>query len=93
VVAPCQGSHGFDEQILRAIQAKAYPLAGPTSGRHYLLTAPREFGILQSGPGCRGPNAIRPIETTRFHHAAWQRGGGVAARGARALVRVSRDFD
>jgi hypothetical protein len=24
-----------------AIQAKAYPLAGPTSGRHYLLTAPR----------------------------------------------------
>jgi hypothetical protein len=23
------------------IQAKAYPLAGPTSGRHYLLTDPR----------------------------------------------------
>ena len=27
-------------------------LAGPC--RHYLLTSPREFGILQSGPGWRG---------------------------------------
>jgi hypothetical protein len=29
------------DKSLRAIQAKAYPLEGPTSGRHYLPTAPR----------------------------------------------------
>ena len=29
-------------------------LAGPCSGRHYLLTDPRQFGILRSGPGWRG---------------------------------------
>jgi hypothetical protein len=39
---------------LRAIQAEANLLAGPCSGRHYLLTAPRQFGILQFGPGWRG---------------------------------------
>jgi hypothetical protein len=39
---------------LRAIQAKANLPAGPCSGRHYLLTDPRQFGILQSGPGWRG---------------------------------------
>jgi hypothetical protein len=38
----------------RAIQAEANLLAGPCSGRHYLLTDPRQFGILQSGPGWRG---------------------------------------
>jgi hypothetical protein len=34
------------DKSLRAIQAKAYPLAGPTSGRHYLLA---NSIILQSG--------------------------------------------
>src|SRR4029077_11419542 len=37
--------------------------------------------------------AIRPIEATRFHHAARLCGCRLATRGARALVRVSRDFD
>jgi hypothetical protein len=40
------------------------------------LTAPRQFDILQTGPGWRGPNAIRSIETPRLHHAARRRGGG-----------------
>src|SRR5262245_45555676 len=38
------------------------------------LTDPRQFGILQSGRGCGGPNAIRPIETSRVlggAAAAW----------------------
>jgi hypothetical protein len=42
------------DEGLRAIQAKANLLAGPYSGRHYLLTDPRQFGILQFGPGWRG---------------------------------------
>src|SRR5262249_13037844 len=58
-------------------------LAGPCSGRRYLLTDPRQSDILQSGPGWRGPNAIRSIEPPRFHHA-YRRGGGVAAHGAPA---------
>jgi hypothetical protein len=51
-------------------QAKANLAAGPCSGHHYLLTDPRQFGILRSGPGWRGSHAIRSIETPRFHHAA-----------------------
>jgi hypothetical protein len=53
-------------------------LAGPCSGRHYLLTDPRQFGILQSGLGWWGPNAIRAIETTRVHHPHRRRGSRVA---------------
>src|SRR5262249_12688066 len=41
----------------------------------YLLTDPRQFDILQSGPSWRGANAIRSIETARIHHAARRRGG------------------
>src|SRR5262245_27222026 len=33
-------------------------------------------------------NAIRSTESTRVHHAARRRGGGVAARGARAARRA-----
>jgi IS5 family transposase len=41
---------------------------------------------MQSGPGWRGLNAIRSIETTRVHHVARRRGGCVAARGSRAAA-------
>src|SRR5262249_12155259 len=44
--------------------------------------------MLLFGPGWRGSNAIRPTETARVHHAAGRRGGGVAARGARAAGRA-----
>jgi len=58
----------------------------------YLLTDRCQFDILQSSPGWRGPNAIRPIETARPHHAARRRGGRVAARGGaqQARCRQSR---
>jgi hypothetical protein len=36
-----------------------------------------QFDILQRGPGWRGSNAIRSIETPRVHHAARRRGGRV----------------
>src|SRR5262249_48772542 len=49
----------------------------------YHLTDPRQFDIMQSGPGWRGPNAIRSIETARVHIAARRRGGCAAARGGR----------
>src|SRR5262245_53195188 len=51
----------------------------------YVLTDPRQFDILQPGPGWRGLNAIRSIETARVHVAARER-GRVAARGARAAA-------
>src|SRR5215813_15060514 len=38
------------------------------------------------GPGWRGPNAIRSIETAGPHHAARRRGAGVAARGVHAAA-------
>ncbi len=38
---------------------------------------------MQSGPGWRGSNAIRSIQTTRVHHRHRRR-GRLAARGARA---------
>src|SRR5262249_17619198 len=53
----------------------------------YLLTDPRQFDILQSGPSWRGANAIRSIETARVHHAARRRAGVAAAR-TRAAVRA-----
>src|SRR6516225_11327757 len=54
-----------------------------TSQLHYLLTAPRQFDILQFSPGWWGSNAVRSYETARLHHAARRR-GDLAARGARA---------
>jgi len=56
----------------------------------YVLTDPRQFDILHSGLGWWGPNATRPIETTRLHHAARQLGGRVAARGACPLIEEHR---
>src|SRR5262249_52269651 len=55
---------------------------------NYPLTDRLQFDILQSGPGWRGPNVFRSIETARVHHAAWQRGGVTAARDARAARRA-----
>src|SRR5262249_27155162 len=52
----------------------------------YLLTDPRQFDILQSGPSWRGANAIRSIETARVHHNARRRGGGLAACGTGAAA-------
>src|SRR5215510_3218733 len=45
-------------------------LAAPCSGRHYLLTDPRQFGILPYGLAGGGPNAIRSVATTRVPLAA-----------------------
>src|SRR5262245_1244662 len=53
---------------------------------NYPLTDRLQFDILQSGPGWRGPNVFRSIETARVHHAARQRGGATAARDARAAT-------
>jgi len=54
----------------------------------YTLTGPPKFDILHPVPAFGGgPNAIRSIETARFHHAARWRGSRVAARGARAAAR------
>ena len=44
------------------------------------LTDCSQFGILPFASGFVGSDAIRPIETARFHHAARRRGGRVAAR-------------
>src|SRR6516225_2563749 len=68
--------------ILRSSAGPRHTYAGDV-GRLFRLTAPRQFDILQSGPGWRGPNAIRSTETARVHHTARRR-GRVAARGARA---------
>ena len=40
---------------------------------NYPLTDRLQFDILQSGPGWRGPNAIRSTKTAPVHHcsAAW----------------------
>jgi hypothetical protein len=46
---------------------------------------------MQSGPGWRGSNATRSIETTRVHIAAWRYGSGMAARGAGAAGRDAGD--
>src|SRR5947209_4829983 len=56
------------------------------SRARYLLTDPRQLDILQSGPGWRESNAIRPIETPRVYYAARRR-GGVAAPGVGAAAR------
>jgi hypothetical protein len=53
------------------------------------LTAPRQFDILQSRPGWRGPNEIRSTTSARVHHASRRRSGGVTARGAHAAVEVA----
>src|SRR5262249_46818184 len=45
------------------------------SRARYLLTDPRQLDILQSGPGWRESNAIRPIETPRVYYAVRRRGG------------------
>src|SRR5437764_15478114 len=58
----------------------------------YLLTDPRQFDILQAGSGWRESNAIRSIETTRVHHAAWRRGSSVAARSARAAAEPNAAY-
>src|SRR5262245_60771804 len=58
----------------------------------YHPTDPRQFDIMQSGPGWGGPSAVRSIETSRVHHAARRRGGGVAARGARAAAKFAHDL-
>jgi hypothetical protein len=50
------------------------------------LTDPHQTDILQSGPGWRGPNAIRSIKTTRFHYAS-RRHRGLAAHSARVAGR------
>src|SRR5262249_18822209 len=63
----------------------------PVKSFRYLLTDPRQFDILQSGPGWRRPNAIR-FETARVHHAARRRGGSLAARGARAATGDAGDW-
>src|SRR5262249_61517875 len=55
---------------------------------NYPLTDRLQFDILRSGPGWRGPDAIRSIETARVHHAARRRGRAVAARGARGAARA-----
>jgi hypothetical protein len=52
------------------IVIRSQSVGGTFSGRGYLLTDPRQFGILQSGPGWRRPNAIRSTETTGLHYAA-----------------------
>jgi hypothetical protein len=49
---PGQSSKEGLRPVLSSVDANL--LAGPRSGRHYLLTDPRQFGILQSGPGWRG---------------------------------------
>src|SRR5499425_3207725 len=55
------------------------------------LTDACQFGILQSGPGWRGPNAIRSVETAQVHHAIG-RCCGLAARGARAATGDAGDW-
>src|SRR5215813_276700 len=55
--------------------------------RHrYPLTDPPQFDILGFGPGWRGSNALRPIETARVHHSARRRSGRMAACGAGAAI-------
>src|SRR5215472_12500808 len=48
---------------------------------NYPLTDRLQFDILRSGPGWRGPNEIRSIETARVHHAHQRRGSSLAACG------------
>ena len=84
------------EQLFGAVASlcmSGYPsrtCAGLANVCRYLLTDPRQFDILQSGPGWRGPNGTRSIETPRLHHAARRRGGGVAVRGARNAIRKAQ---
>src|SRR5262249_3286502 len=53
-----------------------HQLLGPS----FLLTNPRQFHILQPGPG-KGPNTIRSNETAQVHHPAPRCGGGMAGYG------------
>src|SRR5215471_18490292 len=57
---------------------------------NYPLTDRLQFDILRSGPGWRGPDAIRSVETARVHQASRWR-GGMAAGGWRAAAGVARD--
>ena len=68
-----------EPEIVKLLRAEE-PLARPANGRSRQrptcckivpLPDPRQFDILQSGPGWRGPS----IETPRVHHAARRRGG------------------
>jgi hypothetical protein len=52
-------------------------------GLQTILSTGRQFDILHPSLAAGGPNAIRPIETARVHHAACQR-GRMAACGAGA---------
>src|SRR5260221_10789405 len=79
-----------EPEIVKLLRAEE-PLARPANGRSRQrptcckivpLPDPRQFDILQSGPGWRGPS----IETARVHHLARRRGCSVAARGARAAT-------
>jgi hypothetical protein len=66
------------------IKAKSLP---------YLLTDSGQFDILLFGPGWRGSDAIRSTTSARVRHAARRRGGGMAARGARAAAQTLEALD
>jgi hypothetical protein len=65
-------------------QGPAVPLRDTLSARQTDRTA---YGLLVSGVGIRrGSKSHVRHETSRFHHAARQRGSGLAARSARAAA-------
>src|SRR5262249_4181123 len=69
----------------------AHTSAGAIASRRYPLTDRLQFDILRSGPGWRGPNVFRSVETARVHHPSrW--GGRMAARGARAAGGDARGW-
>src|SRR5438132_7198836 len=74
---------GIQETCNRAVQASSPHRGAPrrvttdplglkqvVKSFRYLLTDPRQFDILQSGPGWRGSNAIRSIATSGVPLAA-----------------------
>jgi len=71
-------------QTVSGIKAKSLP---------YLLTDSGQFDILLFGPGWRGSDAIRSTTSARVRHAARRRGGGMAARGARAAAQTLEALD
>src|SRR5262249_49695423 len=57
--------------------AHSRPDSSRRAFHNYPLTDRLQFDILRSGPGWRGPDAIRSIETARVHHAGRWRGVAV----------------